>query len=260
MFLNYHYSIAGGITGFIVGLTGVGGGALMTPILLIFFGVPPAAAVATDLWFAVITKLFAFGVHSRSGNIDWQVVKRLWLGSIPIAIGTVIYVALFHSFGKSLWLSNFIGWVVIITAMSLILSPYFFSASKKLRIEFPDKFKYFQPILTVIAGAMLGLSVALTSIGAGALGSVILLYLYPLRLTPHRLIATDIAHAIPLAAIAGTGYLLSGLVNTEMLTSLLIGSIPAVIIGSKLTDYLPTRFIQIILAVTLISASAKILF
>ena len=259
IFIDFHYSVAGAITGFLVGMTGVGGGALMTPLLLIFFGIAPSTAVATDLWFAVVTKLFAFVVHSRSGNVDWQVVKRLWIGSIPVAISIVIYVVLIHSLDKSTWLSTLIAWVVLITAIGMLLTPYLLAKARGLRIEFPYTFKSLQAMLTIVAGAVLGLFVALTSIGAGALGSVMLLYIYPLRLKPHRLIATDIVHAIPLAAIAGMGYLVLGLVNFQMLMSLLVGSIPAVIVGSKLSSYLPERIIQVVLALVLILASIKML-
>lgn len=259
MLIDIHYSVAGAITGFLVGMTGVGGGALMTPVLLLFFGVAPATAVATDLWFAVITKLFGFAVHSRSGHIDWQVVKRLWLGSIPVAISVVVYTGLFHPLTRTGWLSNAIAWTVLLTAVGLLLSPYLLAKGRAQRVSYPVQFKYLQPLLTVLAGAILGLFVSLTSIGAGALGSVMMLYLYPLRLTPHRLVATDIVHAIPLAAVAGLGYLLAGLVDIHMLVSLLIGSIPAVFFGSMLANRLPGRLIQIILAIALILTSIKLL-
>ena len=257
--LDLHYSLAGAITGFFVGMTGVGGGALMTPLLLIFFGVAPTTAVATDLWFAFFTKLFGFAAHSRSGNVDWKVVRRLWLGSLPVAIGIVFYVAHFHQLGKAPWLSEAIGWVVMLTAFGLILSPYLLAKGRAQRIGSPDTFKHIQPLLTLLAGAILGVCVSLTSIGAGALGSVMLLYLYPLRLTPHRLVATDIVHAIPLAAVAGMLYLWAGLVDINMLLSLLIGSVPAVYFGSILANKMPGRIIQLILAIVLMLASVKML-
>lgn len=257
--LDFHYSLAGAITGFFVGITGVGGGALMTPLLLLFFGVAPTTAIATDLWFAFVTKLFGFAAHSRSGNVDWKVVRRLWLGSLPLAISIVFYVAHFHQLGTAPWLTQAIAWVVMATAVGLLLSPYLLAKGRAQRIGAPDTFKYFQPLLTVLAGAILGACVSLTSIGAGALGSVMLLYLYPLRLTPHRLVATDIVHAIPLAAVAGMGYLWAGLVDINMLISLLIGSVPAVYFGSILANKMPGRLIQLILAIVLMLASVKML-
>ena len=260
MALDLHYSVAGAITGLFVGMSGVGGGALMTPLLLLFFGVAPETAVATDLWFAVVTKLFGFAAHSRSGNIDWRVVKRLWWGSLPVAIGIVFYIAQFHQLGKTSWLSHAIAYVVMVTAVGLLFAPYLLARGRAKRMGSPDTFKYFQPLLTVLAGATLGLCVSLTSIGAGALGSVMLVYLYPLRLTPHRLVATDIVHAIPLAAVAGIGYLWAGLVDINMLISLLIGSVPAVYLGSVIANKMPGRLIQVILSIVLMLASVKILW
>lgn len=254
------YAIAGAVTGFIVGLTGVGGGALMTPILLLFFGVSPTTAIATDLWFAAITKIVGAGVHHRAGQVDWQVARRLWAGSLPVALLTVVVVSTGNKIGKVEWLADTIAFVVIVTAISLIVAPWLLKLATARRIEHPIKFKAVQPMLTVFAGATLGVCVALTSIGAGALGSVMLLYLYPLRMTPHRLVATDLVHAIPLAIIAGLGYLIAGLVDWWMLASLLCGSIPAIIVGSLLASKLPGRLLQIVLALVLVSAGLKILF
>jgi uncharacterized membrane protein YfcA len=251
------YATAGALTGFAVGLTGVGGGALMTPILLLFFGVSPATAVATDLWFAVITKLVATTIHDRAGTVDWQIVKRLWLGSLPMAVLVVALIALGAKLHKVSWLSLAIGVVVLLTAAGLLLAPFLSNVARNRRLSAPVAFKAMQPGLTVCAGAVLGLLVALTSIGAGALGSVVLLYLYPLRMTPHRLIATDIVHAIPLAAVAGTGYLLAGLVDGAVLINLLAGSIPAVIAGSFLAKKLNGRWLQVALALVLFCGAAK---
>ena len=253
------YALAGALTGFVVGLTGVGGGALMTPILLIFFGVSPTTAIATDLWFAAITKLVGARVHQTNGNVDWQVAKRLWLGSLPMALLIVVMVSLGAQVAKVNWLTKAIGIVVLITAIGLLVTPKLVAYAKGRRIGQPERFKAIQPALTVISGGVLGLCVALTSVGAGALGSVMLLYLYPLRMTPHRLVATDIVHAIPLAVVAGLGYLFAGKVDWWMLASLLVGSIPTVLIGSLLAGKIPGRGIQIALALVLIVAGIKVL-
>lgn len=253
------YAQAGALTGFVVGLTGVGGGALMTPILLIFFGVSPTTAIATDLWFAAITKLVGARVHHTNGNVDWQVAKRLWLGSLPMALLIVVIVSLGAQVAKVDWLTKAIGIVVLITAIGLLVAPKLVAYAKGRRIGQPERFKAIQPALTVISGGVLGLCVALTSVGAGALGSVMLLYLYPLRMTPHRLVATDIVHAIPLAVVAGLGYLFAGMVDWWMLASLLVGSIPTVLMGSLLAGKIPGRGIQIALALVLIAAGIKVL-
>ena len=253
------YALAGALTGFVVGLTGVGGGALMTPILLIFFGVPPTTAIATDLWFAAITKLFGARVHHTNGNVDWKVAKRLWLGSLPMALLIVVIVSLGAQVAKVDWLTKAIGVVVLITAIGLLVAPKLVVYAKGRRIGQPERFKAIQPALTVVSGGILGLCVALTSVGAGALGSVMLLYLYPLRMTPHRLVATDIVHAIPLAVVAGLGYLFAGMVDWWMLASLLLGSIPTVLLGSLLAGKFSGRWIQIALALVLAAAGAKVL-
>ncbi len=253
------YALAGALTGFVVGLTGVGGGALMTPILLIFFGVSPTTAIATDLWFAAITKLVGARIHHTNGNVDWQVAKRLWLGSLPMALLIVVIVSLGAQVAKVDWLTKAIGIVVLITAIGLLVAPKLVAYAKGRRIGQPERFKAIQPALTVISGGVLGLCVALTSVGAGALGSVMLLYLYPLRMTPHRLVATDIVHAIPLAVVAGLGYLFAGMVDWWMLASLLVGSIPTVLLGSLLAGKIPGRGIQIALALVLIAAGIKVL-
>lgn len=257
--IDLAYALAGALTGFIVGLTGVGGGALMTPILLIFFGVTPTAAIATDLWFAAITKLVGARVHHASGNVDWQVVKRLWLGSLPVALLVVSIVSFGAQITKVDWLTSAIGVVVFITAVGMLIAPKLVAYARGRRIGQPERFKAIQPALTVLSGAVLGLCVALTSVGAGALGSVMLLYLYPLRMTPHRLVATDIVHAIPLAVVAGLGYLFAGMVDWWMLASLLVGSIPAVLLGSLLAGKIPGRWIQIALALVLMAAGVKVI-
>lgn len=257
--IDWGYSLAGALTGFVVGLTGVGGGALMTPILLLVFGVSPITAVATDLWFAAITKLVGARVHHTNGQVDWQVAKRLWLGSLPLALLIVVIVSLGAQVAKVGWLTKAIGVVVLITAVGLLAAPKLMAYARNRRVSQAERFKAMQPVLTVISGAMLGLCVALTSVGAGALGSVMLLFLYPLRMTPHRLVATDIVHAIPLAVVAGLGYLFTGMVDWWMLVSLLLGSIPAVLLGSLLAVKVSGRWIQIGLALVLLVAGVKVL-
>jgi uncharacterized membrane protein YfcA len=257
--IDIAYTLAGALTGLVVGLTGVGAGALMTPILLIFFGVSPTTAIATDLWFAAITKLVGAKIHHTNGNVDWQVAKHLWLGSLPVAMLIVVIVSLGTQIAKVDWLTKAIGIVVIITAIGMLVAPKLVAYARARRIGQPERFKTIQPLLTVISGGVLGLCVALTSVGAGALGSVMLLFLYPLRMTPHRLVATDIVHAIPLAVVAGLGYLFAGMVDWWMLASLLIGSIPTVLLGSLLAGKVSGRVIQIALAIVLLAAGIKVL-
>ena len=257
MLIDPGYVAAGALTGFMVGLTGVGGGALMTPVLLLFFGIAPTTAIATDLWFAAITKVVAARIHQRHGRVDWQVVKRLWTGSLPVAGLTVLLVARSDRNLHADWLAQAVGLVVMVTAVGLLLAPWLASVARGRRLGHPQEFKAMQPTFTVLAGALLGLCVALTSVGAGTLGTVMLLYLYPLRMTPHKLVATDIVHAIPLAVIAGLGYLMAGMTDGRMLVSLLAGSLPAVVLGSLLAGRLNGRPIQLLLGVVLLATGLK---
>lgn len=265
--IDFGYTLAGIVTGLVVGITGVGGGAVMTPILILLLGVAPATAVATDLWFAAITKLFGAGIHGVGGNIDWQVVRRLWMGSIPVAIVVAILVAVNAKPEKVSWLTTAIGVVVLITAIGMFLAPVLIKAAQANRSETPAKFRNFQGPATIASGGVVGGLVALTSVGAGALGSVAMTAIYPYRMTPHRLVATDIAHAIPLAVVAGTGYIVTGLiagigivVDPWMLASMLIGSIPTIVIGSFVARKVKPRAIQIALASVLLFVAISAIF
>lgn len=251
--------VAGALTGLVVGMCGVGGGALMTPLLLLVFGVAPLSAVGTDLWFAAITKLFATRVHHGHGLIDWQVVKRLWLGSLSASAATLLWMKL-HPVDASavILLNTAIAVAVSLTALGMLFQKQLHALGRRLRTSDSEQFKAFQGPLTVAAGIVLGVLVTLTSVGAGALGAVFLAYLYPLRLTPPRLIATDIVHAIPLALFAGSGHLLIGNVDFGLLGNLLLGSIPAVIVGALLSVRLPHGLLRGILAVLLLTTGLKL--
>lgn len=254
------YVTAGALTGFVVGMTGVGGGALMTPILLLFFGVPPITAIATDLWFAVLTKLVGVVIHGKAGQVDWPVVRRLWAGSLPLALLVVVVVSLGVNVTKLDWLTRAVGLGVLVTAFGLMFAPQLMSLAQRSQSHVcPPAQSRWHSTITMAAGALLGFIVALTSVGAGALGSVVLLYLYPRQMTPHRLVATDLAHAIPLAGVAGLGYLLAGEVHWHMLASLLVGSIPAIVAGSLLAQKVSGRGIQIALAAVLMGIGLKTL-
>jgi uncharacterized protein len=252
--------VAGAGTGLLVGLTGVGGGSVMTPLLLLVFGVVPLSAIGTDLWFAVTTKLVATRVHYGHGLIDWQVVRRLWWGSLPASALTLVWTAWMPTGALTAEvLKILVACAVVITALVMLFQRWLHELGRKFRIESTQRFKSMQPVLTIAAGAALGILVTLTSIGAGALGVVFLAYLYPLRLTAARLIATDIVHAIPLAMFAGAGHLLMGNVNFGLLANLLIGSIPGVIAGALLSTHLPHKQLQRALSAILLFTGFKLL-
>lgn len=229
---------AGALTGFVVGMTGVGGGALMTPILLLVFGVAPMTAVGTDLWFAALTKITVSALHIRSRLIDWSIVGWLWAGSLPAALLTVAWMAGRPADPGSITLiRNAIAVAVCLTAVSLLAREWT-RGRLTADVEGPHS-PGVTRVLTVAAGAVLGVLVALTSVGAGALGAVCLYHLYPRRLTPLKLVATDIAHATPLALCAGVGHLAIGQVDLTLLRDLLAGSIPAALLGATLSARVP---------------------
>ena len=253
---------AGALTGFVVGMTGVGGGALMTPILLLVFGTAPLTAVGTDLWFAAITKIAVSGLHVRQGLIDWLVVRRLWAGSLPASILTVGWMARHPMDEASVgFVKIAIALAVCITSLSLIASRSLStprSAEARLAAR-ADGASPWEGALTVVAGIALGALVTLTSVGAGALGAVFLYHLYPTRLTPSRLVATDIAHAIPLAFCAGIGHLAISQVDGGLLRDLLVGSVPAALAGAAIGSRVPQLLLRVSLGVVLLAVGLLML-
>ncbi|MDA9368503.1 sulfite exporter TauE/SafE family protein [Flavobacteriaceae bacterium] len=250
---------AGAFVGLIVGLTGVGGGALMAPILLFAFGIDLVTVVATDLLFATVTKITASSVHHRNALVDWQITKRMWLGSIPACIVIMAVVYQGYSIESHAVILKLLGGLILISALSLLFGSKLQLLQRANRINDPEHFKKYQGPATTIAGGLLGGLVALTSVGAGALGAVILRSLYPLRMTAHKLVATDTIHAIPVSLIAGFSYLLLGFVDLTLLGYLLAGSIPAALLGSKLMNHLPQQTIKLLLGSALLIAGLKIL-
>jgi len=259
--MDLTHGLSGLLVGVLVGLTGVGGGSLMAPILILLLGVPATTAVGTDLWFAAITKSVGSVVHHSLGEPDWQVVRRLAYGSVPASIVTSLLLAQIDASQiKHGLIISTLGVLLIATAAAT------FGWGRVqllvLRMEAPlaAAYRKRQPMLTVAAGAALGIMVTLTSIGAGALGAVMLMALYPMRMTARRLVGTDIVHAVPLTIVAGTGHLIMGNVDLHLLGSLLVGSIPGIIIGSLLATRLSAAFLRPVLAVVLAATGIKMIF
>ena len=259
--MNFVNIVAGLVVGLAVGMTGVGGGSLMTPILVMLFGFAPSTAVGTDLWFAAITKIFGGAFHNRQGTVDWQVWRRLSLGSVPAAIVTLIWMNLTnHGQTKNGVIIHALGAVLLVTAIAMLARKKIQAFATHLRTTTKESFVKAQPGLTVLAGVILGVIVPLTSVGAGALGTVMILYLYPLRMTPVRLAGTDIVHAIPLAVISGIGHLLMGNVDLKLLGNLLIGSIPGILIGTLIAIRSPEVLLRGLIAAVLMVVSLKLLW
>lgn len=257
---DFATTLAGFGVGVVVGLTGIGGGALMTPLLVLVFGVAPQTAVGTDLLFACITKVFGVIIHGRRGTVDWQIVTRLAAGSLPMALVTVLLLGWLNTGQiRSGLIVHALGVVLLLTASGLVMRGHLHKLGKGLRSRAPERFKRAQPALTILAGAIVGCLVALTSVGAGALGTVMLVYLYPYRLTASKLVGTDLAHAIPLTLMAGAGHLMLGNVEFGLLGSLLLGSIPGILLGSTFSTRVPDGIVRGAVAVVLLLVAGKLL-
>jgi hypothetical protein len=256
------FVLAGLFVGLIVGLTGVGGGSLMTPILIFFFGIKPHMAVGTDLLFAAFTKLGGTVKLARSGHVDWPVVFNLSAGSIPASLIT-LYVL--HEVGTTSTavqkvMTSALGFALLLTAAATLYkairgkaSPKDIAAGQEALASRPRHWS-----LPVLFGAVIGTLVTLTSVGAGAIGVTVLMILYPLLPLP-RIIAADIAYAVPLTLVAGMGHASLGSVDWHMLAALLAGSLPGIWIGSHLVLKTPERVIRSLLSVLLAYAGLKLI-
>ncbi|HEX2803331.1 MAG TPA: sulfite exporter TauE/SafE family protein [Sphingomicrobium sp.] len=258
--MDLFHAVAGFFVGLLVGLTGVGGGSLMAPILILLFGVAPTTAIGTDLWFAGITKTVGGAIHHIKSTADLLVVRRLMTGSIPAAIVTLVVLNAMHwSQVKHGWLPFALGLVLLVTATATLARPalhrWVVARSDGGQVTPPPM----QVPLTVLAGAVLGVLVTLTSIGAGALGATLLVFLYPVRLNTKQIVGTDIVHAIPLTFVAGIGHLVIGSVDGGLLLNLLIGSIPGIIVGSLLVHRVSEKLVRIALSFVLVFAGARLL-
>jgi uncharacterized protein len=247
---------AGFAVGAIVGMTGVGGGSLMTPLLIGVFKLHPAVAIGTDLWFAALTKTGGAVAHARHGHVDWRITRLLLAGSLPAALATI---ALMHATGITKgWaaaLTFSLGIALLLTAVVVAFKKTWQAVGLKLERWLPESRK---APLTIASGVVLGVLVTLSSIGAGALGATLILLLYP-RLPAHRLVGTDIAHAVPLTLVAGIGHATLGHVDWALLAALLIGSLPGIWLGAQLTRRMPERVVRGLLCVSLVTAGVKVI-
>jgi uncharacterized membrane protein YfcA len=248
--------LSGFAVGAIVGMTGVGGGSLMTPLLIGVFKLNPAVAIGTDLWFAAITKTSGAIAHHRHGQVDRRITLLLLAGSIPAALVTV---ALMHLTGLTKgWASALtfsLGIALLLTALTVAYKQAWHAVGLRLERWLPESRK---APLTVAAGALLGVLVSLSSIGAGAVGATLILLLYP-RLPAQRLVGTDIAHAVPLTLVAGIGHASLGHVDWSLLGALLIGSLPGIWIGARLTKSMPEKLVRALLCTALVAAGLKVI-
>lgn len=252
------YSLSGFAVGALVGMTGVGGGSLMTPLLILLFGIHPATAVGTDLLYAAATKTVGSLVHGFARSIDWRVVKRLATGSVPATMVTLAALSHFNLSGDAA--RNLITLVLSValfaTAFVLVFGNAIITAYRARVVKLDSQRTAAN---TVLVGALLGVLVSVSSVGAGAIGVVALILLYP-QVPMARIVGSDIAHAVPLTLIAGTGHWLMGSVDWHIMGSLLVGSIPGIFVGSYFAIRVPERTLRLVLAATLFVVATRIAY
>src|SRR5574340_342845 len=259
--MDWMYTLSGFLVGLIVGVTGVGGGSLMTPLLVLFFGVSPATAVGTDLLYASLTKTVGGWVHGRRGTVDWKVFGLLAMGSLPAAVVTIAllkYLALDEKSLKSL-VTSVLSVALLATAAALLLKDQIKKLARRKDGTVYELHHRYLPAATILTGVIVGALVTISSIGAGVLGTVALLFLYP-RMPAVKVVGTDIVHAVPLTALAGMGHMALGTVDLVLLGSLLLGSLPGIWIGSHLSAKVPEHVLRPVLASMLLIIGIKMVF
>jgi uncharacterized membrane protein YfcA len=259
--VDWAYTLSGLVVGFLVGLTGVGGGSLMTPLLVFLFGIPPIKAVGTDLLFAAITKAGGVWAHSRRKTIEWRIVGLLAAGSIPASVLTsaLLQSIVVHKENLNTIITTLLGTALILTSIALLFKGEFQALGRRISSEIAPDWTRWRSAITVLAGVILGVLVTMTSVGAGALGAAMLFFLYP-SLPTARIVGTDIAHAVPLTAVAGLGHLHMGTVDFVLLGSLLLGSLPGIYLGSHLSTKVPEKIMRPILASMLMLIGVKFMW
>lgn len=259
------FSAAGLFVGLAVGVTGVGGGSLMTPLLILLFGFAPSAAVGTDLLYAAGTKGFGTWLHGRQQTVDWRVVGLMASGSLPAAVLTILWL---HFVGLEPWVEE----LMTVTLCVAIISTAILTLARNWLVArvvngggdvdesgLPSSVRRWREPATVIGGVTLGVLVTLSSVGAGVLGTTLLLLLYPRR-AAIKIVGTDIAHAVPLTLVAGLGHLSLGTTDLPVLGFLLLGSLPGIYIGTRLGSRLPDGLLRPIISVLLVVIALSMLF
>jgi uncharacterized membrane protein YfcA len=259
--INLVYVLSGLAVGLLVGLTGVGGGSLMTPLLTVMFGVPATTAVGTDLAFAAVTKGAGTLMHRMRNTVNWEIVILACLGSVPASLVTI---AVLHGLDiqnadKGSSIDVFIRWSISICVMLTVGTLIFKTFIVRWLQNHPQAQlqQKTRSIATVLAFALIGVLVTVSSIGAGAIGAMVLIILHP-QLKASEIAGTDIAYAVPLTTVAAFGHFSLGTVDFGLLGALLLGSIPGITIGSYLSRSVPEMLLRGVLATTLTAVAAKL--
>lgn len=257
--MSVSYIVSGFAVGLLVGLTGVGGGSLMTPLLTLLFGVSPTVAVGTDLAFASATKVAGTFAHRYRGNVHWNIVRQLCIGALPAAVLTTLTLKYFGGLDKEI--GQIIRYSIAGSVMLTVIALIFRTRLQNWMSQHPDRQFHGAKLVTatIVSGAILGTLVTISSIGAGAIGATILVLLYP-RLSPAEIAGTDIAYAVPLTAIAALGHWWLGSINWELLVMLLLGSVPGITLGSLVSKAIPEKILRVLLATVLTTVAVKLVF
>jgi hypothetical protein len=255
--MTFTYILSGFAVGTLVGLTGVGGGSLMTPLLTLIFGVSPTVAVGTDLAFASLTKATGTFTHRLRGTVEWHVVRLLCYGALPAAVFATFGLHYFGTLNKEI--GQVIRYSIASSVLLTVVALLFKSKILAWLNAHPEKQLHGKKLAaaTIISGALLGLLVTVSSIGAGAIGATLLVMLYP-RMPSAHIAGTDIAYAVPLTAIAALGHWWLGSIDWVLLGSLLVGSLPGITLGSMAAKAVPEKILRALLAMTLTIVAAKL--
>jgi uncharacterized membrane protein YfcA len=255
--INPLYSLSGFAVGALVGMTGVGGGSLMTPLLILLFGIHASTAVGTDLLYACATKTGGTAVHGLLHTVDWRVVRRLAAGSVPATGLTILALSYFDMRGQAAnrLITTLLALALLTTCLALVFR-------RQILAHYAERVGALSSgrtsTLTILVGAALGVMVTISSVGAGALGVTMLLLLYP-ELPTARIVGSDIAHAVPLTFVAGVGHWALGSIDWPLLGSLLVGSIPGIVLGSYVSYRVPDLVLRLTLAAVLFVVAVRLL-
>lgn len=274
--LDYRITVVGLFIGFLIGLTGMGGGSLLAPIMILFFRLPPVWAVGTDIAYSTVTKAVGSIIHYRQKNVDIKIALWLACGSIPatlLSISLIQYLRKHYSSAINGIILHALGFTLLTVAVLLFVKPYLLKRLERRNLEAQKQIapgeaittkgltrweRYYRPALTILTGAVVGFLVGLTSVGSGTLIIVSLAILFP-RLGPKELVGTDIFQAFLLLASGSVAYFIAGTINWTIVVLLLLGSLPGVFIGSIASKYIPDRFMRPVLATVLALSGLKLL-
>ena len=275
--MDYRITLVGLLIGFLVGLTGMGGGSLLAPIMILFFGIPPVWAVGTDIAYSTVTKALGSIIHIRQKNVNFKVALWLACGSVPatlLSVGLVQYIRKHYGNLVNGVILHALGFTLVLVAVLLLLKPVFMHYIDQRRIQKQKQRAAsgevsstertnrwdtaYRPIVTIIVGAVVGFLVGLTSVGSGTLIIVSIAFLFP-RLTSKELVGTDIFQAFMLLASGAIAYIVAGTINWPIVGMLLLGSLPGVYLGSKSSKFVPERFMRPVLATVLAISGLKLI-